>query len=152
MYITLCSSGINKNLTAFPEPPIGASGPQNHRVFRETQHVGRTLLWKTAPEIRIPEPEIRKTDPSPKVSMCPVLVNQSESIRLDNQLRGWFRLGPETLSNMTHVKAPASAHRKGGSSSNTALDHYTRPAVHSLTGSIYHMLLSERELRSSKYP
>lgn len=89
--------------------------------------------------------------------MCPVMVNQSESIRLDNQLRGWFRLEPGTISNETVIEPPEPGFRKSESvkssvgGGNTALDHYTRPAVHSLTGSIYHMLLADREIRATKF-
>jgi hypothetical protein len=159
--INLCFSGIYPDQLPL-QKPIDVSAPSLDRVSRETRHIGRTLLWKTLTEAETRD----RLLPPPNVSMCPLSVNQSESIRLDNQLRGWFRLDPEIISNATSIEENNhiplnnnninkikrnSKSRKPSNVGNTALDHYTKPAVHSLTGSIYHMLISEREMRSSKF-
>ena len=161
-------SGIYKDQIPLHTSPLETSSPSLSRANRETRHIGRTLLWKTSTEAL--EAKLRGNLPNP--SMCPLLVNQSESIRLDNQLRGWFRLDPGPVSNITDIDdqpgdntinsnmkdeklttlsdSPGS-NGNPASSGNTALDHYTKPAVHSLTGSIYHMLVADRELRASKF-
>ena len=147
-------SGSHEKTPFRTQPTEFVSPSHGPRVVREARHVGRTLLWKT-------EDRSTESAPLPGVStMCPVLVNQSESIRLDNQLRGWFRLDPVNGSNETKIEAaetprpPIYRSRKSEhpiGNGNTALDHYTRPAVHSLTGSIYHMLIADQELRASKF-
>ncbi len=159
--LPLCFSGIYPDHIPLHKP-VDLSAPSLDRVSRETRNIGRTLLWKT-----LTEPETRdRLLPPPNVSMCPLSVNQSESIRLDNQLRGWFRLDPEIIANVTNIEdsneiPPNDNNRKKirtdskslktSNVGNTALDHYSKPAVQSLTGSIYHMLISERDIRSSKF-
>ena len=154
-FFLFCFSGIYQpNKIPLQTSSAGLASPSPARVVREPRHVGRTLLWKTETENR---PRDTGSIPPSVSTMCPVLVNQSESIRLDNQLRGWFRLEPGTANNETTIDPAHSGFRKGDSSKSpighgsTALDHYTRPAVHSLTGSIYHMLLADREIRATKF-
>ena len=151
-FVSISFSGIYEP-NKVPLQPISGS-PVQPRVVREPRHVGRTLLWKTEAENRARDPG---SIPPAVSTMCPVLVNQSESIRLDNQLRGWFRLEPGTVSNETTIEPPQPIFPKSESgkspivNGNTALDHYTRPAVRSMTGSIYHMLLADREIRATKF-
>ncbi|XP_043254486.1 cyclic AMP-dependent transcription factor ATF-6 alpha [Colletes gigas] len=56
-----------------------------------TQHVrhGRTLLWTLKDQIPEDEESFRKNTSIPQ-PMCPMHINQSESIRLDYELRRWI--------------------------------------------------------------
>ena len=107
----LCS-GVYQDKVPFQQTPVNVVSPSLSRVQRETRHIGRTLLWKTSESV---DAKTRaKESPMPNLSMCPLSVNQSESIRLDNQLRGWFRQDPGTTSNGTNIEyneAPASTHQ-----------------------------------------
>ena len=93
---------------------------------------GRSLLWAPQPD------SLNKTYTNSSSSpICPMFLNQSESIRLNSQLRGWFKEEPESKAK----KAASTV----DSEPSTSLGHYVRPAIQRLTGSIYHMLVSERQ-------
>ena len=110
----LCSNVYQDKVPFQRAPMEEASSPSLNRVVRETRHIGRTLLWKT-PESEEAKTRARESLMPPNLSMCPLSVNQSESIRLDSQLRGWFRQDPGTTSNGTKIEdneaPPASTHQ-----------------------------------------
>lgn len=94
---------------------------------------GRSLLWA-------PEEEV---DPALNVSvssMCPMYINQSESIRLDNQLRGWFQIDP--IAKNRSEPAKTSPLRRRPKKKDTSLGVY-KSSLHSLPGSIYHMFITD---------
>ena len=119
----------------------------------ESQHIGRSLLWT--------ETETENVVPS-NTTMCPMYFNQTESIRLDNQLRGWFKLDPNVANSTlipdfgNEIRAEPRQpirrkHLRDGRKSirPTAVDHYVKPDVRK-SGSIYHMLISDRDSTNPK--
>ena len=110
-------------------------------------HHGRSLLWASSEkESNNPENNMT-TDYIPKCSMN---FNQSESIRLDSQLRGWFQPEPPTLANVTKKNAPTSPPIKTPKAQlyETSLGRYPPPLANGLTSGVYQMLITDPE---SKY-
>ena len=110
-------------------------------------HHGRSLLWASSEkESNNPENNMT-TDYIPKCSMN---FNQSESIRLDSQLRGWFQPEPPTLANVTKKNAPTSPPIKTPKAKlyETSLGRYPPPLANGLTSGVYQMLITDPE---SKY-
>ena len=62
-------------------------------------HLSRSLLWQSNYSTAIGDDEI------PPHLCSDKFVNQTESIRLENQLRGWFQLDNKTLRNVTKYQA-----------------------------------------------
>ncbi len=114
---------------------------------RSAAHTGgRTLLWA----------DDNDTQLSANASIVCPFFNESESLRLESQLRGWFKVGPHpaesslktapvTTTTTTQTTATATAPP-------TSLDYYTKPAVQSLTGGMYHLLISESAWRHKASP
>lgn len=87
--------------------------------------------------------------------MCRVYQNQSESMRLESELRGWFRVEPgvSTRKRPDSTSLPVEPIRKErrkspsssppSSSPSGPLGQVIRSPLHSLTGSVYHMLVQE---------
>ena len=84
--------------------------------------------------------------------------NQSESIRLDNQLRGWFKLDPLTMEDLSFLQDYQERRKKGGKLGHsprqppaepaepTSLGHYNKRA-HVPSG-VYHMIIADRAAES----
>ena len=69
-------------------------------------------------------------------SQCTTNVNQTESIRLDNELRGWFKVEPaEKAVKRKPTKAP---YKKP---TTYPVGNVVKSPPNSLTGSVYHMLI-----------
>lgn len=105
---------------------------------------GRSLLWAPAAD---PSSESNNTDYVPK---CSLYFNQSESIRLDKQLRGWFQ-PEESLRNVTKEKdAPISPIVKVQKEqpSVTSLGPYAKPKASRLSSGFYQMLISDPEYKT----
>lgn len=120
---------------------------------------GRSLLWANESDDISPSANITSAP------ICPMYFNQSESIRLDSQLRGWFKLDPLTMEDLplrgyeNSPPPPPTAQKHGFTSrtapsdrpteppSTTSLGHYQRhrpPSVQKLSGGIYHMLIPDQ--------
>jgi hypothetical protein len=142
-----------QNQVPLRKQPVGFSS--NFKA--ESQHIGRSLLWtETDAENVVPG------GGSINTTMCPMYFNQTESIRLDNQLRGWFKLDP-IVANSTLIpdfgneiraeprKPVRRKHPREGRKfvRPTAVDHYVKPDVRK-SGSIYHMLISDRDSTNPK--
>ena len=100
---------------------------------------GRSLLWASS------EPGNQTTNDF--VPKCSLYFNQSESIRLDKQLRGWFQ-PEESLRNVTKEKdAPVSPIVKAARAqpTETSLGPYGKPRSNGLSGGFYQMLISNPE-------
>ena len=95
---------------------------------------GRSLLW-------VDEPRAETEENSGELlanisSQCTTNVNQTESIRLDNELRGWFRVEPaEKAVKRKTTKAP---YKKA---TTYPVGNVVKSPPNSLTGSVYHMLI-----------
>ncbi len=119
------------------------------------RHTGRSLLWAMSNNTDdiIPSVEGGLPGNSTSVPMCPMYFNQSESIRLDNQLRGWFRVDPVNDKGKDHYQTSRDYQRyeRGRTipSTTTSLSHYERskrpPKARGLTGGIYHMLIADAD-------
>ena len=61
----------------------------------ETHHFSRSLLWSDSDsDAADPKAAANSSTTATTTTMCPMYFNQTESLRLDNQLRGWFKLDP----------------------------------------------------------
>ncbi len=145
-------------LSAVPDSSIFPGASESSAVHGG----GRTLLWAVEEDAesgrlknkrRIPSANSSSSAASP---ICPMYFNQSESIRLDSQLRGWFKVDPSLANYSSNVDASGSL-QGGHRDRATSLGRYgdsrgNVPIVRggggsgSLTG-IYHMLLSEQNAR-----
>ena len=115
-------------------------------------HHGRSLLWASVEEEAASNSKnnVTTTDYIPKCSMNNF--NQSESIRLDSQLRGWFQPEPPILANVTKKTSPTSSkpHIKTPKAQlyQTSLGRYAKPLANGLTSGVYQMLITDPD---SKY-
>jgi len=85
--------------------------------------------------------------------MCPMFFNQSESIRLESELRGWFNVDvPQKQEDKVYRRRPDSTTKphtgyrgqvKKSKRKDQALGHAIKTPLHSLSGSLYHMLIQE---------
>merc|ERR1711981_229061 len=79
--------------------------------------------------------------------------NQSESIRLDSQLRGWFQPEPPILANVTKKTSPTSSkpHIKTPKAQlyQTSLGRYAKPLANGLTSGVYQMLITDPDSKNS---
>ncbi len=167
------------SLHSFPDAPLSGAllsgqdtpgiGPHATPALSDANvhsRIGRSLLWanNTEEEVVLPSADLGTSVNISVSSICPMYFNQSESIRLDNQLRGWFKLDPLTMEDVSFLqdyqkrrkngKAPGFSHhspRKPPPEAPTSLGHYNkRPHV---PGGIYHMLIAEQaagEARAAK--
>jgi len=113
---------------------------------------GRSLLWvdddveveDEVEKVELPSNFSRFDKPPP---MCPMLFNQSESIRLESELRGWFNVDhpqdqkvfkrrPDFISKPPRRRFKSEVKSK-------PVGQYIKSPLHSLTGSRYHMLIEE---------
>jgi len=121
---------------------------------------GRSLLWveddldaiveNNSQNAHVENPEVGFTgNTSFSLPMCPNVVNQNESIRLESELRGWFNVDPTSPRS---AKRPTSTTRPTLANSITSTTSTTPPSIpapviksplHSMTGSLYHMLIQE---------
>ena len=165
---------MNQTQVPLRKHPHGVS--PNFNPIHSEAHIGRSLLWaETEAEHNINN----SNNKSSNTTMCPMYFNQTESLRLDNQLRGWFKHDPiaapsngslvsdnfkdagnELRPELAAAKSRKSLRRKRenrdnifGSGKNMirAVDHYVKPeAGNGKTGNIYHMLISEPEVGKQK--
>ena len=98
---------------------------------------GRSLLGVDPPS---PESEETSGDVLANISSrCTTNVNQTESIRLDSELRGWFKVEPaEKAVKRKPTKAP---YKKPPT---YPVGNVVKSPPNSLTGSVYHMLIQVR--------
>ncbi len=129
-------------------------------------HHGRSLLWSDDGDDGNVIPSAPAANASASAGpppICPMYFNQTESIRLDSQLRGWFRVDPslqgpaeaaEAAAPVSDVRHRPSYHhhrhhypqqqqqpRQASSPEETSLGHYKRQHV---PGGIYHMLIADQ--------
>ena len=108
-----------------------------------TPHVrdaGRSLLWVDEPSTEREERRENSRDFLGNVSsQCTTNVNQTESIRLDTELRGWFRVEP---AEKALKRKPTKAPRKKPPT--YPVGNVVKSPPNSLTGSVYHMLIQVR--------
>ena len=95
---------------------------------------GRSLLW-------VDEPRAESEENSGELlanisSQCTTNVNQTESIRLDNELRGWFRV--EQAEKAVKRKPTKAPYKKP---TTYPVGNVVKSPPNSLTGSVYHMLI-----------
>ena len=109
-------------------------------AFTPNIHHGRSLLWANE------ESQHHKQNTTDFIPKCSMYFNQSESIRLDNQLRGWFQPEP-ALANVTKKSAPTSPVKQPRAQPyETSLGPYAKPLANGLTGSgVYQMLITDPE-------
>lgn len=104
-------------------------------AFSRIRHGGRSLLWEDEQQMNNNESFIPSVNSSSPV--CPMYFNQSESIRLDNQLRGWFKKDEKKIE----PQRPAAV---ATTMTSTSLESYKRKRP-SFSASIYHMLIADNE-------
>ena len=98
---------------------------------------GRSLLWVDDPR---PETEETSGDLLANISsQCATNVNQTESIRLDSELRGWFRVEPAEKAEKALKRKPTKAPYKAPPT--YPVGNVVKSPPNSLTGSVYHMLI-----------
>jgi len=98
---------------------------------------GRSLLWVDEASVESEERENNRDFLGNVSSQCNTSVNQTESIRLDTELRDWFKVEPsEKLVRRKPTKAP---HKK----KTYPVGKVVKSPPNSLTGSVYHMLIQE---------
>ena len=101
---------------------------------------GRTLLW-VSDDLPDSEDYLSNVTSSSGGSQCGGgNLNQTESIRLETDLRGWFNVEPPKRRRPDLTRRPAKRPMKKSSNS---VGNVVRSPLHSLTGSVYHMLLQE---------
>lgn len=71
-------------------------------------------------------------------SQCTTNVNQTESIRLDSELRGWFRVEPAEKEKAVKRKPTKAPYKKP---TTYPVGNVVKSPPNSLTGSVYHMLI-----------
>ena len=79
--------------------------------------------------------------------ICPMFLNQSESVRLDSQLRGWFQVDP-SMANGTAGGGGGGFREEG--EKGTSVGHLDKRGLRGgggLSGGIYHMLIAEQGVR-----
>ncbi len=106
-------------------------------------HSGRSLLWETDDD---EHNNSSKTKQDEIMFKCSMYVNQSESLRLDTQLRGWFQLDPVNKGNATVVDSRRKRRPRrlrAGSSYETALGRFGKPNVPNFGGGLYQMLIDQ---------
>jgi hypothetical protein len=164
---------MNQNQVPLRKHPHG--GSQSFNAIHSEPHIGRSLLWAETEA----EHNINNNNKSSNTTMCPMYFNQTESLRLDNQLRGWFKLDPivvasngslvsnnfNDVGNDLRPESVAEKSRKPlrrkrdtrdnifgtGRNMIRAVDHYVKPeGGNGKTGNIYHMLISEPEVGKRK--
>ena len=107
------------------EPPV--------LINPHVRDAGRSLLWVDEPQ---PESEEGGGDLLANISsQCATNVNQTESIRLDSELRGWFKVEPQEKIK----KRPAKTYKKQPAT--YPVGKVVKSPPNSLTGSVYHMLI-----------
>lgn len=92
-----------------------------------------------------------------------MFLNQSESLRLDTQLRGWFKLDPITLnkesgssrseqrSDDKTLQAPLSkVEETAATTSVTSLGHLNPPVIQGVLGGIYQMLINDDQTKQRR--
>jgi len=115
---------------------------------------GRSLLW--VDEDAVVEDDVGKVEfpanftgfgkPPP---MCPMLFNQSESMRLESELRGWFNVdmphkGHKVLKRRPDFTSkPPRRSFKSEVKPKKPIGQFLKTPLQSLTGSRYHMLIEE---------
>lgn len=131
----------NQRISSKEETIFG--GSQASIVSSNIHAGGRSLLWATEDEDRANASNVDDNT----IPKCSMYFNQSESIRLDTQLRGWFQPEPH-MKNVTEnaptspVKPPSRAKPY-----ETSLGPYGKPIAHGLTGNMYQMLITDPEFK-----
>lgn len=119
-----------------------------HSVMKDS---GRSLLWVEDNELQDEagdlKPEVflsNLTLPGTASPQCMMSVNQTESSRLDSDLRGWFNVDPPAAK---RPKKRPDMKRKPTKSPNKKpnypLANVIKTPLSSLTGSLYHLLIQE---------
>jgi len=130
-----------------PSPSLKLSP---HPVIKDS---GRSLLWVDDIEVQVENEDLkseeflsnltRSTTPSPQ---CMMSVNQTESSRLESDLRGWFNVEPPAAKTSNAKRRP-DMKRKPTKTPNKKptypLANVIKTPLSSLTGSLYHLLVQE---------
>jgi len=130
-----------------PSPSLKLSP---HPVIKDS---GRSLLWVDDSEVQVESEDLnseefvsnltRSTTPSPQ---CMMSVNQTESSRLESDLRGWFNVEPPAAKTSKARRRPdmkrkptKTPHKKP----TYPLANVIKTPLSSLTGSLYHLLIQD---------
>jgi len=118
-----------------------------HTVIKDT---GRSLLWVDDNEVEV-ESDLKSEEflsnvtlnvaPSPQ---CMMSVNQTESSRLESDLRGWFNVEPPAAK--TPKKRPDMKRKPTKTpykKPTYPLANVIKTPLNSLTGSLYHLLIQD---------
>jgi len=106
---------------------------------------GRTLLWVDDSLPSDSEKNFLSNITDSISNQCGTNLNQTESIRLESDLRGWFNVEPSDNKRRPVVKRrpTRSPSKKVAKSANYPVGNVVKTPLHSLTGSVYHMLLHQ---------
>jgi len=112
---------------------------------------GRSLLWVEDNELQDkPEdlkPEVflsNLTMPGDSSPQCTMSLNQTESSRLESDLKGWFNVDPSAAKSSKKRPDKKKEPRKSANKKpNYPLANVIKTPLSSLTGSLYHLLIQE---------
>lgn len=105
---------------------------------------GRTLLWVSDEEGETDHDYLANVTSSGHSQCGGANLNTTESIRLESDLRGWFNVEPPVVRRRPDItRKPTKRPLKKKAVRNFPVGHVVKSPLHSLTGSVYHMLLQE---------
>ena len=105
---------------------------------------GRTLLWVSDEETETDNDYLANVTSAGHSQCGGANLNSTESIRLESDLRGWFNVEPPVVRRRPDItRKPTKRPLKKKAVNNYPVGHVVRSPLHSLTGSVYHMLLQE---------
>lgn len=125
-----------------PLSPLGSPGP-GPGPAAPVREAGRSLLWVKEPELEAGQEEEGFLANLTRPQCGGTNLNQTESSRLESDLRGWFSVAPTAPPPRrpdTKRKPTRSPRRKQRS---YPLAPVIRSPLNSITGSLYHLLAQE---------